>query len=376
MATALLLTALLLLSSLTMFAAERSRLEDSEATAFRALFGTSDIVELKAIEANPAAHWEHRKRALLYGPNKVIPHSEFCKQFVKEAQQETLRILAQDGSSPWFKDFTKLDAIIEKHLSEDHPLFHNARALYYGYACDCTYKRMHRFSLLSTSHDFDTSFERWADEFSKDFSHEFNRRIQWQILPGNGNFPIFDGLVMRSENIYLCSIPQSYQYRHAFSTHENRYRGWSGLISHDPLTHARQQYILDKRLQDKGISAQDQFHLCCQPSSLIENNISLLAQQSQGNFYHFHELPAAENSYSKQTVDSMLFPTADRLLDEGFMQITPVFMGEEDTLAKRLKTAPPSTVCVSATDVHETLLSWRNIYCGDSYSIVRSHNFF
>ena len=367
--------------------------------AFEMIFGTSDPRILQEIEDNPAAYWEKRRQDLLFGPNKIITHSAFCQEFVADAQKRIHSILAGEQKTPWYHDLHKVDDIILSLLDEDHPLLPTARAASFGALCDHAFDDSgDTFEQLSTPKGFKKSLKTWIKNLTPHTSHEFNNKLRWQITP-SGKFSILDALIMRHEGFYLCSAPSRNSDRHQFSVHQEEFTGWHGLIMHDAIAHGRNQYIMEKRIDEAGLSAKEHFDLCCSPTVLVKGNISTLSQQILGNFYEFHELPSHGSSFSKHNTFSLLFPTASVLLDDGLIRIVPPFMQGRYTLKELFTQAPPepqeflssaradcfdysyffwrddlpSYEDVSPRDVHQALLDWRDVFCEVGKDILCAH---
>ena len=58
---------------------------------------------------------------------------------------------------------------------------------------------------------------------------------------------------------------------------------------------------------------------------LVKNNIIVLAQDSLGCFYNFHELSSVRTAWSPCDLRSLVFPTTSGLTDYGFWKIVPYF---------------------------------------------------
>ena len=335
---------------------DRTSLTPGESHAFKTLFGTSKMEELKYIERCPDDYWDERKKELLYGPNKVIPHREFCQQFAEEAKERTIQLCK--GQSPWFKDFAKIDEVIEKHLREDDPLFYNAKTVYYAKACDQAFSHQHQGTLLTPQH-LENQLKQWIQTFRPELSHEYNAKLVWQILP-DGTYPIFDNLVMRGQGFYLCSIPTDYRDRHAFIAHYNKCKGWLGLLTHDNFIHGINQHTLAKDMEHVGLCAQEQFDTYCNPETLRKGNIITLSKQDLSFFYNFHELPSV-GAFSRDNPRSLLFPDSPFLVDQSFNHIVPYFIDNSYHNWKRAPLSPEPSYTDLST--HGTLLEWIGTFC-------------
>ena len=353
--------------ALSALATDRTHLMVGEACAFEAIFGTSKISELTDIEKDPAAFWARRRQALFSGPNQLLTHVAFCTKFAREAQERIAELLRTAGDSPWFANFTHVNSIIKKYFNKSEPLFHTAIAAFYGAICDHAYCRSKRPE-MATPEGFERALRNWGNKCGPDVSHAFNAKCCWQILP-SGKFSLFDCLVAREQGLYLSAIPTRYIDRHTFMAHNGQFWGWLGLITHDCLTHSLGQHKLEGMLATLHICYQEQFSLCCNPKTLMANNIIILSRQVQGHFYHNHEIPGGEYEFRAENPLSLLFPTTDYLLDDGFMLITPYFIEKDDYPWRQRRLSYPQKI--SQDSVHDTLLSWRDEYCAASTQLLQ-----
>ena len=345
----------------------RCHLDRDEEEALYAIFGTRDPCELKAIEHDPATFWEERRIDLLLSiPDKVIPHTEFCAMFVRDAEKEIKRILSNHTESGaqqlWYADRKILDDLISERLTEGDPAFHTARAVFYGALCDHAYNPTN-LKQLSTKEGCRLALDMWLTTCQPDIKHTLNERLFWRISH-NGDVSLFDILIMHSEQYCLSAIPSDISQRHQYDGHGGNFTGWFGLITHGALNHGLSQDILGQKLQSLGLSEQKEFKRYCNPQKLVKGNITTLAQQIQGYHYHSHELPAI--SLRAKNLQDILFPQSIFLLDPELDRVTTYFMGEALTLEQLLhpQHTPAQTFeDVNPYDLNSILLTWRDRFC-------------
>ena len=300
-------------------------LPEGEAQAFRALYGTSDMQKLTEIEDNPKAYWHQRAEYLTKGEHRTLSHLEFCERFAQEAKECIAQHLAEQSLTlehEWDED--AIERAIREVAPEESPLFPNVRAMFYADLCDKTMSADPDYLGYFTQAEQVRESLEYCKELLPMVTHDFNKKVRWQILP-DGQFSIFDSLVMSSQGFFLCAAPLAFSDRLNFKAHGRSFSGWFGIFRHDFVTHAQRQYAMEAALKEKRVSRQDIFDSCCNPEALTVGNITILSQQIQGWFYQFHELPSTRSFYWDDLF-SLVFPKADDLVDDGFRKITPYFM--------------------------------------------------
>ena len=356
-------------------------LSEGEAFAFEALFGTSDMTKLLAIERNPAAYWEEREKSL---KEETLSHRTFCQTYTHEVtlslKSSSLDPEIADGL--WFYD--NIDAIgdtIKLKIPEDHPAHKTALTLFTACACDYL-RKPERFDWMANKPSFDRCLNEFMQTFTKgrngllgDMSAfingegDFNSRLRW--IRNNAGASIFDCLILLSNQEYLChALPL--KTRTGFAVHDTQndtrlddgdgccLGEFSYPIIWDVLSRARNQYLLDRHLcRQYGLSRQKHFKQCFNKSSLIAGDIMSLAQQALGCFYHFCALPASPDSWDPNDVHSCIFPTTDQLAERSLAKIVPYFV--HCGLNWHTQTLEPSPTYLDTT--HALLLELANTSC-------------
>ena len=268
------------------------------------------------------------------------------------------------GDAAWFIHQPEiLEKNIKSIFAEDDPAYPTAVALFTAIACDYTDQPWRH---LDTMQD-ETQFRATVEEFKehKGLSHEFNSRLFW-VTRKNSKFSIFDCLIMLSKKKYLCAtapFPAMQNYKaHQLSVGSFIFSGRSGPISHDAISHAQNQYLLEERLRDYGISYHEYFKQCWSEEKLIKDNIFELGRQCLGCFYHFRELATVTGAWDPNDLSSLIFPETVHLTDTGFLEIVPYFSEPMDENFD-WKQTPCRPKDMSPEMAHKALLQFRSTYC-------------
>ena len=335
---------------------------EGQALAFKAIFGTSDIQKLQAIEKDPAAYWDEREKAL----KEAMTHRKFCEIYTQESQNFIQAESAQTGYVPWFCRWPdKIEQHAKERIGEDDPAYPTAVAFFTALACDHMRDPMREgLNKMRLEMDFDTML----DQFKKprELSHELNERLRW-IICDHAEFSIFDSLIMLSNQEYLCGAAPFHQRMH-YQSHQKpdgSYQFWGahGALIHDVVAHARKQLLLERTLCEKGISHHKYFKKCWNKKSLVKNDIFALAEQNLGCFYNFHELATVNGAWNTDNLRSLIFPKTRYLTDMGFFQIIPYFTAYKSPGFDWRKT-PVKPLSMDDAQAHKTLLHFRLKYCG------------
>ena len=338
-------------------AGERS-FSPEEKHVFETLFNTHDFEKLKEIEKRPQDFWLERKEHL---DGATISHEEFCAIYTEKAKNCLQERIAQARHQPWFhQDINTISSILESHLEKDDPLFKDMQLGLYSLACDymltpddIELQAMQSFPLMTiTIHAMIPALRPLSWQKIQD-------KKRW-LTPPDGKFAIFDSLVMLGQNCYLCAAAEDFKRWAHFTAHFGQLRGSFNTLNHDNI-HAEMQERIILELSKVGISGEAYFQQCYNPTNLTTNNLIGLCQQTLGCFCNFHEEPSNNEAFKPGDINSLLFPTAPGLLDEGFLNIVPYFAQIPPDYD--WKTKPLPFVPLDSTAVHKTLLDWRDQYC-------------
>ena len=334
-------------------------LSEEQKNTFKTLYGTSNLRELRNIEQNPKAFWYEREKALTTGPEKIIPYKEFCRQFVQEAQNFLETEHAQSDTTLWFQNEGALDEVLRSTTDDESAAY--PTIVFTLYACACDYAHNPQNTMVDFIRDKNKTLETMRSLQDTPFlTHAFNEKIVWCVK--DAHFPIFDSLVMRSKNLSLCGIAQTFQERFKSKAHGGHFFGCFGASIHDVLSHAYAEDYFERSLAQYGISQQQYFHATFNPDVLVKGNIRAFSEQNFGVFYNFHEGPATTKHLTQTpSKTDLLLPTPETLTDEDLIGIIPfiVDLPTGDSMAKHtVFTDKPS-----ASSVNTLLLEWRDKYC-------------
>ena len=383
-----------LLCSLSVLANHRAPSE-GEAHAFRTLYGTDDLDKLKEFENKPLQFWQERENALMQ-EGATMSHLDFCAKFVQDAKQALVKDCPEEMRSYCAEQFQNIDRYI-KDMVVNEPALPNVKARYYGLLCDKVHKAspQKRCKVLFAEQKITLSDIRTIVEGYSEMTHAFNERVRW-IVSKDGQFSIFDWLVMRRKGYYLCGAPEDPQARFDFSAHEENFSGWTGLFGHDTYAHSFRSYLIDKALEDNNISSQEYFNQCCNPNNFIAGDLIGMSQKALGLFYQFHELPSLTFSFEEKVLCSLVFPHAGGrpgcyrkhadwsdlerhslgvLPDTGFLDIAPYFMHvplKYDWYTRPLPRHPMPDCPKNC--VHEALLGWRAQHCAEGFDFLPANS--
>ena len=350
---------LLFFSVLSVFACNRT-LDKGEGRAFKVVLGLCDVQKLIEVEDDVQAFWVERASALRLS---VKPHLEFCEMLVQEAKDFLEE--AKSPLNPWFMERGSIENVITRVIPEDSPLFPNARAYFYAQACDFVCDQAPYSPRTIHMYRVNTMIDKvhfFVEKYKK-ISHEFNKKVFWQVLP-DGRFSLFDSLVMRSQGGYLCGIVKDPKKRFGSEFHLGHFVDWHGFLEHDCFVHALRQYLFAQALEEFGVSEQDYFDACCNKKTLCKGNIITLAQQSQGWFYRFREIESNQGSdFTDQAADDLLSWTTSSLADSGFCAVTPYFLDTPEGHNWREKPLKKAAGSEEQSEVHAALLRWAEEYC-------------
>ena len=339
-------------------------LEPGEARAFQSIYGTRKMEELVAIERDPVRFWREREAALI-APGATITHREFCRRFVQEAKEHIAQNCQDSKGKASFKDGEALDEALQSVISDDHPAWPTIQARFYGQACDC-------LSGSDRSKDFSV-LEKDVAQFVQDMGDikdDFNDVQRWLTDPC-AEYAIVDNIIMYRRGLYLSSSVAPEDRCH-FQTHYEQfafvYTGWKGVIEHDSVAHAAQQYKRDQTLKTFDISPTEHFKMYCGPEYIEQGNIITQSHQHLGWFYNVHELPSVEEAYNPKVLETVLFPYAPYRTDSAFGEIVPFFTLKANNWQK---TALHYDVVNAwgSLNQHAFLLRWRERHCDNGWDV-------
>ena len=358
-------------------ASERS-FSFEEKQLFDTLFNTHNFEKLKEIEKNPGKFWHERQERL---GRTTMSHEDFCAIYTEKAKNSLQKRIAQTQHEPtyhpvdnkhlwairtppkelWFHpDINVISATLESYLEKDDPLFQDMQLQLYSLACDymSTPTDSGLFG-IKTEDRVRTMIKVFIPRLRPLSSQTLQNKKRW-LTTTNGKCAIFDKLVMLGQDRYLCTTPEDYDQWAYFSTRFDQFRG-SFDASHYKNLQAQSQERVTTELERIGISGQKYFQLCYSPENLITNNLVELCRQTLGCFCNFHEEPFDTKAWCPNDRQSLLFPTATDLLDEGLLEIVPYLAQIPPDYD--WKTKPLPFVRLSQEKVHRTLLDWRDQYC-------------
>ena len=346
----------LLLCALQLLGASRTFTHQEE-HVFDTLFSTHNFEKITEIEERPGNFWYERKD---YLDGATIPHEEFCTIYTQKAQQCLKNQMVKAHRPSWLKDPSTLDDLLTD-LANPKEHFHPDLRLYL-HAVVCDY--MHtpnktKFTNIKTERGIRKILHEYKQNLQKVVTPSLQKKKKWLTLP-DGKFSIFDSMVMLTQGYYLCAAKESFDLWLNFSSHYDYFNGSLGVINHDNV-HAEKQEELAKALSAWGISMQAYRCLCHNPTNLVTNNLVGLCQQTLGCFCNFHEEPSGKDAFTPESPKSLIFPNANALLDDGFLDIVPCFSHVPP--GHDWKIAPLSFVQEDARTTHATLLRWRDQYC-------------
>ena len=339
-----------------------------EAYAFQCLYGTGDMETLISVERDPVRFWSEREEAL-QAPGATITHTEFCKKFVQEAQEHIAQNCDHSKGKASFRDGEAVDEVLQSVLCDDHPAWPTVQALFYGRACDQLSSRNLRNKEFSVSEKELTELVQGNDIITEDF----NEAQRWLSDPCE-EFAIIDNVIMYRLGMYLSSAGapegrcnyQSHPQRNAFL-----FSGWEGIIEHDALSHAVQEYKRDCALETLGVSPTELVKRYCGPEHIVPGDIITQSQQHLGWFYNNHEMASEEGAYDPGVLETVLFPYAPNLTDKSFSKIMPFFVKKADWKKTALDPIDTSWMLMS----HAHLLRWRNTHCMNGWRVFPKEYF-
>ena len=371
-------------------------LTKESADVLEAIWGVRDKDSLMKIAANPKEFWHNRAKELLEGPRRALNHIEFSQRYTADAKAYIAQKLASHEDPSWLKKPEAIESMIKQFISENHPKFMETLMRCHAFACDLigplASKPTEHFSekvqkkrealkqirdSLSSQCSFHLFLIRTNSRNFSNFPTADYDMLRWRILPG-GKFCLVDSLIMLSEGFFLCSVASDLDERANFDEHVGQFQGWYGAYEHDALAHSNGSRNMTKKLEKHGISYKKHFKDCCNPEALIAGDLITMSIQVIAWFTQFHEFPSAEKSYSEDNVFSMLFPTAQKLVDTGFMKFVPHFIqhAPEDRWADKplmdvdwsqwhAEHCPHlrSQEIVKSEVVNNYILGWRHLYC-------------
>ena len=322
---------------------------DEEQRVFQAIWGISDPASLISLEENPKQFWLDRENDLLQGSKKVMTHSDFCQQYVKDAKIYMAQQLQGVDDLPWFADPETIERILKEYISEDHPGFAHTQSIFYAVACDLCRKKdqieackkkveeipglkdhIVNTQTIRSRLSSEKAFRNHLQELQPyDFAPimlAFSDKLRWRILPNDGKFPMIDCLTLRRKGLHMCSVSENFEERSNTFLHYGQFEGWLGSFMHDFSGHAGPLEVLSYRIEQKhGVSYQDYFNICCSPDALEARDLFSMSRQVQAWFMHFREVPSIMFETLSNLPD-MLLPRSIALPDSGFMDVTPYFL--------------------------------------------------
>ena len=352
--------------------------EAYEAHAFRAIYGTEDMDKLIKIEGDPVSFWREREERLM-ASGATIEHRTFCQQFVEEAKEYIAQNWTNNISKSLFRDGEIVDEVLQEEVPEDDAIWPTTRSICYGVVCDwvtsCDFLSAEDFAGSHGLRKVARSVTRNGIEVN--VTEEFNRSQRWLAKPCKA-FPIVDSLIMHSHGFYLNSAPAPEE-RWAFGAHPSLtedflFKGWGGVVTHDPVAHAMAQYDRASALKTQhNISETEHFKMYCNPKRIVCGNLIEQSQQHLGWFYNVHELAAAKESFDPDKLDSVLFPYGSLLIDRGFQDLVPLFVHPAKWKHQGFYVDKRSMDLTSET--HALLMQWRNTHCYAGWDIAPASYF-
>ena len=345
-------------------------LDKGEAHAFRSLYGADDMEKLIAIERDPVRFWREREEFLM-APGTTITHREFCKKFVQETKEHIAQNCAYSKGKASFRDGEVIDDAMHSIMCEGHPAWATVQAMFYGQACD-------RLSSRNLRHKEFSGLEKEMAELAHEMratQDDFNDVHRWLASPCE-EYPIVDNLIMHGKGLYLSSAVEP-KGRCAFRAHPDGekflFSGWKGVIKHDTLAHALQQYHRALVLKAYGVSSTEHFKMYCGPAYIAQDDMITQSQQHLGWFYNVHELPSIREAYNPSALATVLFPYAVNLTDSGFAQIMPFFTRKAKSWKEN--TLAPDACTAGGLYQHAFLLKWRNTHCSGGWNVFPKEYF-
>lgn len=349
-------------------------LAEGEAFALGAVFGTKNMPELLKMEADPAAYWEKRAKAL---QNETISHSEFCQTYTREAEWflKTPMLHNVLAEKPWFyHNIEAIEATVTSKIPKDHPAYQTAVTFFTTCACDYLWKP-HLFPWMATQESLAQNIDVFLKERGK-LPADFYERLRWTRSKEEPS--IFDHLIMMGNQEYLChAITLRKKVGFEVDPAPNNTLNWVGLeegdeccltgfndpIFFDALFYPQGQYSLQRCLRSYGLSQQHYFEQCWNKNGLIKNDIVCLAEQALGCFYQFRELPAFVDTWSSDNVHSCIFPDTEDFKDPRFLEIVPYFRPKDRGRLFNFRTDALEHVDMDASRVNSLLRCFRSKYC-------------
>ena len=332
--------------------------DTEEGHAINAIFGTRSAQEAKTIEANPGEFWHERAGKL---KDDAITHQEFCHIYIKDAQEHIAKKIAQSGQRPWFAEPSAIEELIIEGTDDRDPFFLELMTFSHALACDHTNDPNDANRMVAKSVESMQIFIEDMKTFltNNRVTKDLQDKQRWLVVP-EGQFSMFDSMVMLGQGFYLGSVYDDPNLRMHSYAHNNSFYGWLGALNHDSL-HAHKQNILAQELLKFSISAQEYINACFAPTNLVANDLVSLGQQTLGCFCNFHEEPSVNGAFSPEDKQSLLFPMSPVLSDDGFLRIVPYFSHVPKNHNWWVQPLP--AVNEPALRTHATLLRWRAQYC-------------
>ena len=366
------------LCAISVCANERAFTPDEE-KALYSLWGLKGAQSYAELEDNPIKFWEDTEKKLFEGPERLKNHLEFCHWFAPTIKKHLTEKLSGLESKPWFTGNT-IEDMLKVHLQEDSPEFYYALTtcytLVYDYTCVHITKdavlekegsRLNLEKWCKTQENFRIMLSSAQRDHFKALIPECHETLRWQITPG-GLFSFFDSLVARRKGFQLCSISSNPSDWIHFSVHHQQFTLCSGVQDHDVYGHAISAHKLEKALANHNVLAQELFDACCYPEALATGDLMTMSQQVQAWFIQFHEAPSQKDAWDQTNLASLLFPGRSSLSDPGLKDITPFFVNIPSEYNWRK--APLQRAKMKDYEVQGTLLSWRSLYCIQSFRFL------